>query len=79
MPAALARLRAAMNSLEKEKQDTAEILARAQQASQKIGLRKLAARAGVDPANLSNVLAGKRSHSARMIAQLQRALMCIDH
>ena len=36
----------------KEKQGTAEILSRAEQASQKIGLRKIAAQAGIDPTDL---------------------------
>jgi hypothetical protein len=48
-PQAIAKLQAAINDLEKEKKEIAETLSRAKQASQKIGLRKLAAQARIAP------------------------------
>src|SRR5262245_3345376 len=57
-PQAIARLQSAINALEKEKQETAEILSRARQAIQKdkIGHRKLAVQASIDPPNLYNTI-----------------------
>jgi hypothetical protein len=57
---------------------TAETLSRAIQARQKIGLRKFAAQAGIDPANLYNAISGKRPASPEMLAKLQSALIKID-
>jgi hypothetical protein len=69
-----------VNSLEKEKQETAETLSRAKQAIQKnkISLRKFAAQARIDPANLYNAISGKRPASPEMLAKLQLALIKID-
>jgi hypothetical protein len=61
-PQAIAKLQAAINDLEKEKQETAETLLKAKQASQKIGLRKFAAQAGIDPTNLNKTIKGNRRH-----------------
>jgi hypothetical protein len=57
---------------------TAETLSRARQARQKIGLRKFAAQAGIDPANLYNAISGKRPASPEMLAKLQRLLSKSD-
>jgi len=79
-PQAIARLQAAINDLDKEKQETAETLSRAKKAIQKnkIGLRKFAAQADIDPANLYNAISGKRPASPEMLAKLQSALIKID-
>jgi transcriptional regulator with XRE-family HTH domain len=79
-PQSIARLQAAINTLKTEKQETAETLSRAKQAIQKnkIGLRKFAAQAGIDPANLYNAISGKRPASPEMLAKLQSALIKID-
>jgi DNA-binding phage protein len=73
-------LQAAINALEKEKQETAETLSRARQAIQKnkIGLRKFAAQAGIDPTNLYKTLMGKRRPSAETLAKLQHILSKLD-
>jgi hypothetical protein len=42
-PQSIARLQAAINTLEKEKKETAETISRARQAIKKIGLLKFAA------------------------------------
>src|SRR5262249_17781484 len=76
-PQAIARLQAAINDLEKEKKETAETILKAKQAIQKVGLRKLAAQAGIDPANLYNAIAGKRQLSIETLAKLQSALIKI--
>jgi transcriptional regulator with XRE-family HTH domain len=73
-PQSIARLQSAINTLEKEKQETAETLSRAKQASQKLGLRKFASQAGIDPANLYKTLMGKRRPSAESLAKLQHIL-----
>jgi DNA-binding phage protein len=73
-PQAIARLQPAINDLEKEKQETAETLSKARQASQKIGLRKFAAQAGIDPANLYKTLTAKRRPSVETLAKLQQIL-----
>ena len=79
-PQSIARLQAAINTLEKEKQETAETLSRARQAIQKnkIDLRKFAAQAELDPANLYNAFTGKRRLSPVTFAKLQSALIKID-
>jgi hypothetical protein len=77
-PESIVRLQAAINILKLEKQETAETLSRARQAIQKIGLRKFAALAGIDPANLYNAISGKRPASPEMLAKLQSALIKID-
>jgi hypothetical protein len=74
----ISRLQAAINALEREKQETAETLSRARQASQKIGLRKFAVQAGIDPPNLYNALIGKRHLSIEMLAKLQQMLSKLD-
>jgi len=58
-PQVIARLQAAINDLENEKKETTETRSRAEQATQKIGLRKFATQAGIDPANLNKAIAGK--------------------
>jgi len=73
-PQSITRLRAAINALEKEKQETAETLSRAKQACRKIGLRKFATQAGIDPTNLNKTLIGKRRPSAETLVKLQVAL-----
>jgi DNA-binding Xre family transcriptional regulator len=80
MPQSIARLQPAINALEREKQETAEILSRARQAIQKnkISLRKLAAQAGIDTANLNKTLMGKRRPSAEILAKLQQILSKLD-
>src|SRR5215475_5504486 len=78
-PQAIARLQAAIKTLEEEKKEAAEIISRAKQASKKIGLRKFAAQAEIDPANLSNIFTGKRRISIEIIAKLQSALITIDN
>jgi hypothetical protein len=47
-PQSIARLQAAINAIEKENQETAEILSGARHACQKIGLRKFATPANID-------------------------------
>jgi hypothetical protein len=44
----------------------------------KIGLRKFAAQAGIDSANLYHAISGKRRLTADMLAKLQSALIKID-
>ena len=75
-PQSIARLQAAINAIEKEKKETAETLSRAKQAIQKgkISLRKFAAQAGIDPANLNKTLMGKRSPSAQTLKKLLKIL-----
>src|SRR5262249_32825109 len=79
-PQAIARLQAGINTLEKEKKETEEILSRVKQTCQKkkISLRNFAAQAGVDPGNLSKALSENRSPSAETLAKLQSALIKID-
>src|SRR5262245_19442080 len=74
------RIQDAINDLEKEKRETAETLSRDSQAIQKnkISHRKLAAQAGIDPANLYKTLMGKRHPSAEMLAKLQHILCRLD-
>jgi transcriptional regulator with XRE-family HTH domain len=79
-PQSIARFQSAINALEKEKQEAAETLSRARQAIQKnkIGLRKFAAQAGIDPTNLYKTLMGKRRPSAETITKLQHILSKSD-
>ena len=77
-PQSIARLQSAINDLENEKKETAEILLKAKQASRKIGLRKFAAQAGIDPTNLNKTIAGKRRPSLATLTKLQSALIKID-
>jgi hypothetical protein len=77
-PQSIARLQAAINALEKEKKKTAQTLSKARQAIQKIGLRKFAAQAGIDPANLHKTLMAKRRPSPETLAKLQQMLNKLD-
>jgi len=78
-PQSIARIQAAINSLEKEKKETAEILSKAKQAIRKTSLRKFADQAEIDSPNLYNTITGKRRPSAEMLAKLQRILMKMNN
>jgi transcriptional regulator with XRE-family HTH domain len=73
-PQAVARIQTAINTLEKEKKETNEILSRTQEVCRQIGLRRFAQQAGLDPANLIHTLKKKRRPSTEMLAKLQRTL-----
>jgi len=77
-PQAIAKLQAAINDLEKEQQETAEILSKAKQAIRKTSLRKFAAQAGIDSTNLNKTIKGKRRPSPETLAKLQLALMKLN-
>src|SRR5262245_32962276 len=74
-PQSIAGLQAGINTLEKEKKETEEILSRVDQAIEKIGLRKFAALAGIDHTNLNKSIKGNRRPSLATLAKLQSALI----
>jgi len=76
-PQSIARFQAAINTLENEKIETAEILSKAKQAIRKTSPRKFAAQAEIDPTNLNKTISGERRPSAEMLAKLQQVLMKI--
>jgi len=76
-PQIIARLQSAINDLEKEEKEDTETLSIAKRTIQKIGLRKFAALAGIDPTNLNKTIAVKRRPSLSTLDKLRSALMKI--
>ena len=77
-PSTLAKLCVAESRLRRAEQEEAEqcrnVLEEVERLCKLQGLRRLATRAGVDPANLARVLKGKHKPSLLMLAKLQALL-----
>src|SRR5262245_46007836 len=61
---ALLKIHDAIKALEKETDESKSIISGAREMSLKLGMRKFAAQAGIDSANLNKILMGKRHPSA---------------
>jgi hypothetical protein len=70
----LARLDKAGGQLDAEEAENSELLFKARSLCSKTGLRLFARLTGVDPGNLSSVLAGRRSLSAQCRSKLEAAI-----
>lgn len=70
-PGTVQRLRGALAQLESEGTEADAVLARARELREQVGLHQLAARTGIDRANLRAVLSGKRRPSPAMLARLK--------
>ncbi len=77
-PATLAKLYRALPVLEREASEEAELarelLAAVKQRCHVIGVREFARRAGVDGANLTHILSGRRKPSEALLIKLEAAL-----
>ena len=72
---ALLKIQGAINVLDKEAEESEWIISRAREMSLKMGLRKFGKLVGVDAANLSHALSGKRSLSRADFVKLEAEII----
>jgi hypothetical protein len=73
----LLKIQGAIKTLEKETDESKSIISGAREMSLKIGLRKFAKLIGVDAANLSHALSGKRSLSRAEFVKMEAEILKI--